>query len=536
MLNAWRQKLARLIAPRTARRAYASAANTRLTGGFGSSANTSADTEIGASLTQLRARSRQLLRDAPYARRAVQIVQNNIIGTGVGMQSTVANSRGALNTRLNTAIETAWRTWSRADQCHTGGAIHFADLERMVIGEVFAAGELFVRKHWRKFGTSQIPLALELIEAERLADEFIVPPTGNPQNYRLGIESDQFGRPLYYWIRNTHPGDIRVNSASTTWERVPAADIYHLRIVERWPQTRAVPWLHTAIRKLNDMQEYSTAELIAARMSANFFATIETEGGDPSLHSETQADGSRQMAIEPGIIEQLNNGEKLNFHAPNRPNVNLDPFMRAMLREVASGIGVSYEAISRDYSQSNYSSSRLSLLDDRDLWRVLQQWYVRSFREPLLRDWMQAAALARAIPGLSLEQYANDPAAFEAAQWKLRGWSWIDPTREVAAAAQAVKSGFTTVSAVIAASGGGTDLEDVIAERARELELFEAAGITLETTVPETPEPAEPAEPQAAEPDAGDDPKQDPEADAEPETDNGKKPMAKNLRAIGGRA
>ena len=44
---------------------------------------------------------------------------------------------------------------------------------------------------------------------------------------------------------------------------------------------------------------------------------------------------------------------------------------------LAAGCGPSYESLSRDYSQSNYSSSRLSLLDDRDLWRVLQQWWLR---------------------------------------------------------------------------------------------------------------------------------------------------------------
>jgi capsid protein len=156
---------------------------------------------------------------------------------------------------------------------------------------------------------------------------------------------------------------------------------------------------------------------------------------------------------------------------------------------------VSYESLSRDYSQSNYSSSRLALLDDRDLWRVLQQWYVRSFREPLLRDWMQAAVLSRAIDSIQVEAYAPDPERFLAVTWKLRGWQWVDPTKEVNAYKEAVKAGFTTVSAVIAQTAGGVDVEDVIAERKRELEMFDAAGIDLDTTVEEPVEPIEPAEP-----------------------------------------
>jgi HK97 family phage prohead protease len=126
-------------------------------------------------------------------------------------------------------------------------------------------------------------------------------------------------------------------------------------------------------------------------------------------------------------------GEKWETHSPNRPNTALDPFMRYMLREVAAGTGVSYESLSRDYSQSNYSSSRLALLDDRDLWKMLQQWFIRNFREPLHREWLQAAVLAGAMPGIALAEYALDRAKFEAARFKPRGWSWVDPTKEVAA-------------------------------------------------------------------------------------------------------
>jgi lambda family phage portal protein len=161
-----------------------------------------------------------------------------------------------------------------------------------------------------------------------------------------------------------------------------------------------------------------------------------------------------------------------------------------MLREVAAGIGVSYESLSRDYSQSNYSSSRLALLDDRDLWKSLQQWFIRQFREPLHREWLQQAVLASAIPELRVEEYMLDRDKFEAVSFKPRGWSWVDPTKEVEAYKEAVKAGFTTVSAVIAGTAGGLDIEDIIAERQRELGMFEAADIKVDTTVEEEPQPA----------------------------------------------
>lgn len=522
MLDRFRAKVAALIAPpAAAKRSYASGRSSRLQS-WGSASNNSADSELSASLQNLRTRSRQLMRDAPYAKRARTIVVNNVVGSGVGLQCQVKNTRGELHARINADIEAAWDKWTSADECHAGGTLAFADLERIALSEVFTAGEAFLRIHRRPFGGSAIPIGLELIEAERLADEASQPFTGpdDVRDLRMGVEVDTFGRPQAYWIRERHPGELRVGVQSATrYERVPAADIIHLRTVDRWPQTRGEPWLHAVIRKLGDMDEYSSSELIAARMSANFFATIESTEPDALATDTVAGTGQRELNIEPGVIEQLTPGDSLKFHTPNRPNTALDPFLRYMLREVAAGAGCSYESLSRDYSQSNYSSSRLALLDDRDLWRVLQQWWARSFRIPFHAQWLAAAVMAGAVPSVTMGAYWLDPRRYQAATWKFRGWSWVDPTKEVTAYKEAVKAGFMTVSKVISITGGGDDIEDVIAERKRELQMFEDADIELDTTVAEAVEEPAPA-PQAAEPQAD-------QADSDTEDDP---PAARVLR------
>ena len=398
------------VAPRRlSSRAYAAARNSRLTAGW-STPNDSADSQLSASLMALRSRSRALIRDNSYAKRAKVVVVNNVIGTGIGMQARVENQRGKLIDTVNDDIEAAFEEWSRAENCHTGGKLCFADLERMATGEVFDAGEILIRKHYRAFGSSRIPLALEVIEAERLADEWTVPgPTNISNDVRLGVEMDGFGRPVAYWIRMKHPGDLRTNSyAADRLERVPADQIIHLHIVDRWPQCRGEPWLHTAARRLNDMDGYSEAEIVAARGAASYMGIIKSADPGSALTDEPPAAEGEQPTfdLEPGAVERLAFGEEFELVAPNRPNPNMDPFMRLMLREVAAGTGVSYESISRDYAQSNYSSSRLSLLEDRDVWRVPQQWFIRSFRAELHREWLQAAVLSRAIESIAPDRTA----------------------------------------------------------------------------------------------------------------------------------
>lgn len=504
MFNWMRSLFSKKPTPRSSVRMYHAAKSSRLTSGW-SPSNTSADAELASSLTTLRNRSRALVRDAPYAKRLKTICVNNIIGSGIGLQAQVGTSRGELNQRINDDIEKAWYEWCEADSCHTGGTLHFSDLERALMGEQFEAGEVFIRLHFSAFGNSRIPLALELIEAERLADEFSFPAqpgtlaAGN--TVRLGVEMDSFYRPVAYWIRERHITESHMFSGGTDrLERVPATQIIHLRTVNRWPQTRGEPWMHAVIRKLNDMDGYSEAEIVAARGAANYMGFIERPEQDPDI-ATTKEDGSREITLEPGTIEELLPGEKFNGYMPTRPNANMDPFMRMMLREVCAGVGPSYESTSRDYSQSNYSSSRLALLDDKDLWRVHQSTWLRSFRMIVHRIWLQQAVLARAVTSIPIESYASDPRKFEKVNFKPRGWSWIDPTKEVEAYKQAVRAGFMTVSDVIALTGGGQDLEEVLTARRHELDLMESHDLQFDTD-PEVDakgnkaeEPKEPVEP-----------------------------------------
>jgi lambda family phage portal protein len=506
---------------------YQAARASRLTSGWATS-TTSADSELLSSLTALRNRSRALVRDSAYAKRAKVLVQNNVIGAGIGMQAQVMSSRDALRTDVNDAIEEAWRDWACAEYCHTGGTLHFCDLERALMAQVFEAGEVFVRKHYRPFGDGTVPFALELIEAERIADELqtamssVGAAAGNV--VKMGIEVDRYGRPVAYYIRSRHPGELRAIQGETDKvERVPAEQILHLRLVDRWPQTRGEPWLHAVARKLNDMDGYTEAEIVAARGAANYVATIETPEGDNPLGTPVDPanpQGEKEIVTEPGMTVRLAVGEEMKFNNPSRPNTALDPFMRYMLREFCAGTGPSYESVSRDYSQSNYSSSRLALLDDRDLWRMLQQWFLRMFRLPVHKEWLQAAVLSRAIAAIRVEEYAADLKKFEAVLFKPRGWSWIDPMKEVDAYKAAIKAGFMTVSDVIAATGEGKDLEDVLRQRDRELKMMEELDLVFDTSpevyVKEDAPAAAPAPDPAAEDPSKPDDKQESKTDDPP--------------------
>ena len=74
--------------------------------------------------------------------------------------------------------------------------------------------------------------------------------------------------------------------------------------------------------------------------------------------------------------------------------------------------------------------------------------------------------------------YELRPERYLSPRWMPRGWSWVDPLKEVKAYREAEQAGYMTKQQVIAYSGG--DFDDNVAELAREQQIAADAGIKLD--------------------------------------------------------
>lgn len=441
--------------------------------------STSQDAEARMAIRTLRNRVREMGRNNDYVVNALRTIANNVIGQGVKLQSQVVRQRGPgagkMDNDINAAIETAWRKWQRANSCHAAGVLSFPEIERLLVRSMAESGEIFVRKIRRSMGKSPVPLALEIIEADLLDENYNGEYRGN--QIRMGVEVNEWFRPVAYWFFTQHPGDIQFGSAGNMEQRrirVPADEVIHLFVTDRPGQTRGIPWFASALTRLRHMQGYEEATIVAARAQACQMGFIETP--DPDYEGEGVYDAERVSSFEPGKIATLAPGEKFVSHTPTAPSGLLDPFMRFMLRGVSAGAGVSYESLSKDYSQSNYSSSRLALLDDRDTWRVLQQMVIETLHQNIFEEWLEMAVLAGV---LNLPGYETQRDRYEDVRWIPRGWNWIDPQREIGAYKTAVRSGFMTLTDVVAQNGG--DFEELAQSRSRELELCDELDLVFDT-------------------------------------------------------
>jgi lambda family phage portal protein len=469
-----RRQQATPSAPR--RRMYQGAQFSRLTADW-VTGNTSADSEIYGSAQKLRDRARQLCRDNDYARQALRAIEGNVIGQGIPFQSQVRMQRGGrLDTQVNDAIEAGWRQWTTARHCHTGGKLSFADIERLVIRACAESGEVFIRLVRQSFGGSTVPLAMEVIEADQL-DDGLNGRSQQGNEIRMGVEVDGWGRPIAYHFLAYHPGDYQFSNQQISTQRhkrIPAEEIIHLYRAERPGQTRGVTWFASAIQRLHHLAGYEQAEVVRARASSALMGFITSPEGE--LIGDDVMDGDRVSNFEPGVFKYLNPGESVTVPSLDSPDGQFEPFLRAMLRAMAAGIGCSYETISRDFSQTNYSSSRLSLIEDRDHWRILQSWMIENFHRRVFHEWIELAVLSNA---LSLPGYELAPDRFKAARWMPRGWAWVDPAKEVAAYKEAVRCGFKTLGEVVAEQGG--DLDELLLARQSELAMLDQMGIVVDS-------------------------------------------------------
>ena len=447
--------------------------------------NASANAEIWGSLSKLRDRSRDLCRNNDYARGAIIKLVDNVIFTGIGFQAQVKQLKDKTKSdeRLNNQIESVWKDWANNPEfCDTCGQLNFAEIQQLAFRSWLEVGEVFIRKVPNYFSNSPIPFSLEIIEADQCADTHNCTYNGN--QIIMGVEINKWRRPVAYWFTSDHPGDnwMSASTASRQLKRIPANQIIHLYFRERPGQLRGIPLLASTLLRLKNIGDYEEHEQIAAKAAACIMAFVTTPDAD--LLDEPDLDGSNAQLppdskLAPGVIRYLSQGETLSAFDPKRPNPNVTGFIECQLRATGAGIGSSYEAVSNDYSKTNYSSSRLSLLQSRDRFRVLQVAIISKFCRVVYHDWLEAAVLSGALP---FPDYELRPQRYHDIRWTPRGWSWVDPQKEINATITAIQSGLTTLTEEIAKQGG--DFEENIKIMARERDILAQYGISLDSHQP----------------------------------------------------
>jgi lambda family phage portal protein len=454
--------------PKIAKRNYAAAKINRLTNDW-ATVISSGDAEIKGDLKTLRARARELERNNDYARRYFKALENNVLGsTGIGLQMKSRDFSGNLDQQANKKIESAFADWGSKYNCCVDGCTTWIDVQRLALRSMARDGSVLIR--FVRGYSNPYSLALQIIEADHLDHDFN-DKTADGQ-VRFGVETDKFGKPVAYHILQRHPGDTHVLGYSANKrERIPASEVLHLFVKDRPGQTQGVPWLTSAISGLRMLEGYREAELVAARVSASKMGFY-TETSPDGYVASDDGDGNLVYEAEPGSFERLPMGMDFKAVDFQHPNSAFGDFNKAVLRGVASGLGVSYNTLANDLEGVNYSSIRAGLLDEREEYKTHQSFIIDHLCRPVFFAWLEQALLTDAL-NLPAEKMDK----FNAAEFRGRRWQWVDPLKDVQANITSIEAGLKSRRQVVSEMGG--DFEDVIDELAEDQSLIEAAGIAL---------------------------------------------------------
>jgi lambda family phage portal protein len=429
----------------------------------------SADQEIKGNLRLLRARARELSRNNPVAKSYLKILTSNVLGEkGIGYKAQVRNNDKTLNESFNMKIEDAWREWGKKGNCTVDAKLSFRGVQNLVLKNIATDGEVFIRMV-RGFNNKH-RFALQLIDADQVDHLFSRYPSKTENEIRMGVEVDEWGRPVAYHVNAKHPSDL---GGSLLRERIPADQILHLYDPERINQTRGITWFHPCMMELRMLGGYVEAELVAARTGAAKMGFLKHT--DASSYVEPNPDAKYRLEAQPGVIETLPPGMDFTPWSPEHPASAFPAFLKAMLRFVSSSMGVSYNALASDLEGVNYSSIRSGLLIERDQWKMLQSLMKEQMLQPIFENWISLALLAGA---LVLD--SRDPSRFCEGKWEPRGWIWVDPLKDVQATILGIGAGLTSRDAAISEQGG--DVEEVFEQLAEEKALADEYKLDLVIT------------------------------------------------------
>ncbi|MBD8894033.1 phage portal protein [Roseibium litorale] len=447
--------------------------------GFPSSLNGQGIQEdVRSALRGLISHSRHVSQNNDYMKGFYGHVRRNVIGRkGVQIKPQSRYPNGDLDTGANRLIKEAWEDWGKRGNCTVCGKYTWKDVQRIAISSCPRDGNFLLRvyrgKQYGKYGFQVQILDFLQLDIDLMAD------LGGGSYILCGIEFNALDRPIAYHLFKTNPGRFGFRGERV---RIPASDIVHLyNPYDLSTSVVGVPWAHTALRRLGLMGEFEEAAAANARWGASkmgFFtkrADIEEEGPVTGRAEGSDGDGDTITEpeideIEAGLLETLPEGWDFKAFDPAYPSGEMGPFIKAMLRGSAAGLGVAYTSLANDLEGINYSGLRAGLGEERDEWTVLQDWFSDHFCGPVAASWLDMALLTGAI---NLPFAKRDK--FAAISWTARGWRSVNPKDDATANSLDMQNLLKSPQEICAERG--RSLEEVLDDFKEAADLAQGRGI-----------------------------------------------------------
>lgn len=439
----------------------------------------SANSEMVTAKYKVRARNRTLAKDTPHGKAIIRTFQNNVVGDEpFKLEMRVGDYDGdgefTEEKELNRVIEHAWKKFCKKENFTVRKTMSAMESWRVVEASLVRDGSVICRHH-DDYPFNEFNYAVDFLEEDRLQETFMGRSPvngkfggGNP--IRFSVEYDKvYQFPLAYWILTRHPGDVlnpsgylgdRNQNIDCWREQVPAKDIiYFNNLRDRAEQDIGMTELDSTTMPLWRIHQYEKALTLSSIASASKPWWLEQEvptglaapsdpatiyangptyngpqgplvGGGGTVDPAVSQQGlpGPQNNIRPAARESLPPGYKLKQGDPRFPIEAAHEFRLDNTRDIAIGSGVSYQNASGDYQNLGFIAGLMCQIPFQDNCRVRQKNMIDGGVDAVFRRWVRSAIMC----GYFEKRGTNVPIArldeiCEAAHFKGRGWSFVNP-------------------------------------------------------------------------------------------------------------
>ena len=465
--------------------------------------------------------ARDLSRSNGYAKSALSATISSVIGVALKLQ--LAPNAAMLGVSPDTAMEWAkmvearWEADAHSPSFCLDAARRrtFAGLMRTAMSIAYVSGETLASVEWkRSFSENGTRTCLNLIAPERLSDPLgMIDYTGVR---RMGVDRDKQGAPEAYHIREQHQSDAGMwGFDQMKWNRVKRfsfwgrPNILHYFEDDQADMTRGISSFSAVAMQMRMLDDYARTELESAALRATYAAVIETESDwetamqtiGPEMRASLQANGPMELNLKrmasaaqyyrgqdfrygKSKVAHLLPDEKLHMVQGTQNASALKDFTSSNVNQIAAGLSVSTESMTKNFSDTNYSGARASLYNVHRGHMVTRDGFVSRFGWPFFTAWLEEhIALRGTIPMLGDRSFYECKDSISQGSFETWGKIRLDPLKEVQADQVLYNMGATTLKDICASEG--YDYEAVLAQRAKEKATMAKLGLKPEDINPE---------------------------------------------------
>lgn len=165
-----------------------------------------------------------------------------------------------------------------------------------------------------------------------------------------------------------------------------------------------------------------------------------------TVNGKTSYEGK---TIVPGMIRELAPGDGIEVVSPNGQATDAATYIKLMQHMIGAGQGLSYEATSRDMSQTNYSSARQGMIEDGLTYAEEKELLLEAMDE-IYETFVISCVLAGIV---NVKDFWSNKDRYLAHKWTEAPKKWIDPAKEATANKIAIATGQKTFKEISAENG-----------------------------------------------------------------------------------